>query len=133
MLATNTNGNITATQSGPTDGQLPEGLKADIMLLRSLLKDDALTADPDGGDEPGLEELLKKLETADGIARGMESRLDGIIDSLDGLLESLEAQTEEVEATRLDSTAVVEDASGVIVQESHEEIIAVVSSSKTQA
>ena len=88
--------------SGGTNGDpgqtspLFDGLKADIDLLRSLLKDDTVSGDPDALDESTIQELLQKLETADGIAQGVESRLDDIIDNLDGLLESLEAQTREV-------------------------------------
>lgn len=37
-----------------------------------------------------LAELLQQLESADSIARGVESRLDGLLDELDGLLEQLE-------------------------------------------
>lgn len=71
---------------------IPASVQADIALLRALLKDDALTGDTENPDDPNLEELLQRLETADGIARGVEGRLDDVITHLDGLLESLEAQ-----------------------------------------
>lgn len=90
MSSINSNGTNGATDK---PSPIPANLSADIALLRSLLKEDA---NQDGADEPDvdIDELLRRLETADGIAQGVESRLDDIIDNLDGLLESLEAQTQ---------------------------------------
>jgi hypothetical protein len=64
-------------------------LEGDITLLTSLLSQ---SASVDEGDIEGaeLQELLRRLETADGVARGVESRLDEIIGSLDQMLGSLE-------------------------------------------
>lgn len=64
-------------------------LDDDIALLTSLL------AQSGGGEEgdiegPELQELLRRLETADGVARGVESRLDDIIGNLDRMLGGLE-------------------------------------------
>ena len=68
----------------------PVSLDGDIALLTSLL------AQSNGSDErdmdgPELQELLRRLETADGVARGVESRLDEVIGNLDQLLGGLEA------------------------------------------
>ncbi|OJT13965.1 hypothetical protein TRAPUB_9504 [Trametes pubescens] len=62
-------------------------LEADIALLSKLLSQNADESDPD------VVELLRRLEAAEGIADGVESRLDGIIDHLDDLLSDLETQT----------------------------------------
>lgn len=48
-------------------------------------------------EEPGVEEveeLIRRLEAASGIADGVENKLDGILEHLDGLLNSLEANKE---------------------------------------
>ena len=44
-----------------------------------------------GDDEADVAELLRQLESADGIAKGVETRLDDIIGNLDNLLASLES------------------------------------------
>ena len=74
---------------------------ADVALLTSLLSQSSThpSADGDVVDErdiegPELQELLRCLETADGIARGMESRLDDFIGNLDRMLGSLERAKE---------------------------------------
>jgi hypothetical protein len=61
-------------------------LEADITQLSSLLSQETL----DGNDEANVAELLCRLESADGMARGVESRLDIILDNLDNLLATLE-------------------------------------------
>ncbi|EKM61826.1 uncharacterized protein PHACADRAFT_204967 [Phanerochaete carnosa HHB-10118-sp] len=71
--------------SSSTAPQKP--LDADIALLASLLAQSG-----DEGDVEGLElqELLQRLETADGVAQGVEHRLDEIIGNLDQMLGGLE-------------------------------------------
>ena len=59
-------------------------LDADIALLGKLLSDDVDESDPN------IEELLKRLEAAEGLADGVESRLDAMIGGLDQLLSDLE-------------------------------------------
>ena len=90
MSASRPNGQ--STSEAGTTPLVPGNLQADIALLRSLLKDETPIGNDENVDELNLDELLQRLETADGIARGVEGRLDDIIDNLDGLLESLEAQ-----------------------------------------
>ncbi|KAJ3525165.1 hypothetical protein NM688_g8447 [Phlebia brevispora] len=107
MAERSANGNgIAELSDAPT---IPASLKADIALLRSLLQNDALTGDPENADEPGLEELLQRLETADGIARGVESRLDDIIDHLDELLEGLEPHSGELGRIQEQTAVVAEE------------------------
>ena len=83
-------------------------LETDISALTSLIastKTTTATTNGDGtgdpetvdGEEIGdlgaedVEELLRRLEAANGIAEGVEEKLDGILEHLDGLLNSLEA------------------------------------------
>jgi hypothetical protein len=44
-----------------------------------------------------VEELIRRLEAANGIADGVENKLDGILEHLDGLLSSLEVTGEKKE------------------------------------
>ncbi|TBU58129.1 hypothetical protein BD310DRAFT_927739 [Dichomitus squalens] len=60
-------------------------LDADIALMNKLLSEDVDESDP------SIEELLKRLEAAEGLADGVEERLDVVIGSLDELLNDLEA------------------------------------------
>ncbi|KAH7886261.1 hypothetical protein F5I97DRAFT_1787743, partial [Phlebopus sp. FC_14] len=61
-------------------------LEANTKLLSALLAD----SDQNPSNASGLAELLAQLETADGVATGVESKLDEILDTLDNLLTSLE-------------------------------------------
>ncbi|KAI0082115.1 hypothetical protein K474DRAFT_825219 [Panus rudis PR-1116 ss-1] len=61
---------------------------ADIAFLQSAL--DRFAKDP--VDEQDIAELLRHLETADGIATGVENRLDHILEHLDALLTSLDPE-----------------------------------------
>jgi len=93
----------------------PRTLHADIALLQSLLSQ----GEPEGA-QPDVTELLRRLETADGIATGVEGRLDVILSSLDDLLGALEhsqqaeAISEEVTDVR-DSDAVLQEESTVSI------------------
>ena len=62
-------------------------LDADIALLQKLLSEDIDDSNPEN-----VAELLKRLEAAEGLAGGVEERLDGIMDHLDALLGDLEAK-----------------------------------------
>ena len=86
-------------------------LEIDISMLASLIASTTTTTnggktvDPDtvegenieelGVDE--VEELIRRLEAADGIANGVEDKLNGILEHLDGLLSSLETTGEKKE------------------------------------
>lgn len=59
---------------------------------------------PDDADDPQVTELLRQLIAADGVAKGVEERLDGIIDNLDILLSSLESELRSSETLELDKT-----------------------------
>ena len=60
-------------------------LNADMALLQKLLSEDIDDSNPEN-----VAELLKRFEAAEGLAGGVEERLDGIIDHLDALLGDLE-------------------------------------------
>lgn len=100
----------------------PRTLHADIALLQSLLSQ----GEPEGG-EPDVTELLRRLETADGIATGVEGRLDEIMSSLDDLLGALEhsrqaeAISEEVTNARDGDAVLREELTVSITQEEQRE------------
>ncbi|KAK0466276.1 uncharacterized protein EV420DRAFT_1636860 [Desarmillaria tabescens] len=65
---------------------MTRSLDDDISLLNSLLSQDNL----DESDEASIAELMQRLESADGVAKGMESKLDDLLGNLDTLLAVLE-------------------------------------------
>ena len=73
-------------------------LNADMALLQKLLSEDIDDSNPEN-----VAELLKQFEAAEGLAGGVEERLDGIMDHLDALLGDLEAKHTDgtVEATEV--------------------------------
>ncbi|EGO05376.1 hypothetical protein SERLA73DRAFT_174502 [Serpula lacrymans var. lacrymans S7.3] len=94
----------TAADSNPTpNGSTTEhpSLESDISRLTSLLLND--TAIAEGSD---LAELLAQLDSADGMANGVETRLDSVLEKLDTLLEALERNEDGLTAgTNVDSGA----------------------------
>jgi hypothetical protein len=49
------------------------------------------TSSHDDSEDVDIQALLSQIESADGLARGMESKLDGILETLNGFLASLES------------------------------------------
>nr|VWO95677.1 EPI protein [Ganoderma boninense] len=76
----------TGSQNGTPANQQPS-LEADIALLQKLLAEDGDESNPEN-----VAALLKRLEAAEGLAGGVEDRLDGIMDHLDTLLTDLDAK-----------------------------------------
>ena len=68
------------------DNSSQSALASDIALLSAIL---SRSADPT--DETDIAELLRQIDSAHGVAEGVETRLDGVIDNLDTLLDSLES------------------------------------------
>ncbi|ETW86560.1 hypothetical protein HETIRDRAFT_99035 [Heterobasidion irregulare TC 32-1] len=66
-------------------------LQADLTFLSSLLSKEG----KDDNADVDVVALLRQLETADGVAQGVESRIDGILGSLDALLDSLQPDSAE--------------------------------------
>lgn len=90
-------------------------LQSDITLLQSLLSQDETVEDSD----PDITELLRRLEAADGVATGLEDRLDEIIGGLDNLLGTLETGEQQVgtsqETATEDDSVVQEEQTRVVV------------------
>ena len=91
MSSTQSSQNI--PQNGK-QGQSTGSLEADIALPTRLLSQDLNDPDSADADPASVEELLRRLEAAEGLADGVEERLDGIIGNLDTLLSDLEAAQE---------------------------------------
>ena len=68
-------------------------IQSDLAFLQNVLSQEVDASQPED-----VEELLKKLEAAEGLADGMESRLDGIMDNLDKLLGDLGAHEVQADA-----------------------------------
>ena len=62
------------------------GLEGDISQLSALLSQGTPARDAD------VAELLRGIETADGMAQGVEKKLDEMLNNLDELLASLESE-----------------------------------------
>ncbi|KAG1813997.1 uncharacterized protein BJ212DRAFT_1365002 [Suillus subaureus] len=85
------NNNADTGTNGPLNNRLDSNLEADIAHLNTLLLNGSL----DGSHETeDLMEILARLESADGMAKGIEEKLDGILGTLDNLLTSLETRDE---------------------------------------
>ncbi|TFY55418.1 hypothetical protein EVG20_g9324 [Dentipellis fragilis] len=65
-------------------------LETDIVYLKQVIS----SQPSDENADVNLTVLLRHLETASGVAEGVEERIDGIIGNLDMLLDSLERETE---------------------------------------
>ena len=76
--------------SGPNAAQINASIEADIAELSELLSQDTL----DDAGEASVAELLARLESADGVAKGVENKLDALLGNLDSLLASLEKNGE---------------------------------------
>ncbi|KAF7975197.1 hypothetical protein HWV62_10262 [Athelia sp. TMB] len=63
------------------------GLEGDVSQLSALLSQGTPARDAD------VTELLRGIETADGMAQGVEKKLDEMLNNLDELLASLESET----------------------------------------
>ncbi|KAJ3476203.1 hypothetical protein NLI96_g11316 [Meripilus lineatus] len=85
--------NASTDKQPPRSGQ---ALETDISILASILSKSTASSDAEDID---VAELLSQLETANGIAEGVESRLDGILQHLDGMLHSLESNPKDAAST----------------------------------
>jgi hypothetical protein len=62
-----------------------DSIEIDVAQLKQLL-----SQEPSAESETEIAELLQRLESVDGMARGVESRLDDVLGNLNDLLASLE-------------------------------------------
>lgn len=89
------------SQENPnTNGAQTNGaqFQNDLEMLSELLKDGAEVNENDGA---SVAALIQRLEGANGVAEGMEGKLDDLLSNLDVLLESMESSkpAEEKEST----------------------------------
>ncbi|KAJ7492269.1 hypothetical protein FB451DRAFT_1388685 [Mycena latifolia] len=96
MSSNKVNGSDTAKASGsePNPAQITASIEADIAELSELLSKDTL----DDAGEASVAELLARLESADGVAKGVENKLDALLGNLDTLLASLEQNNDLVDS-----------------------------------
>lgn len=93
-------------------------LEADIARLTRLLSgqdlgDDANTNTNTNTDaDADVEELLRRIEAAEGLADGVEERLDGIIGDLDSLLDDLEERAASARGTGTETETGTETGTG---------------------
>ncbi|KAJ6520186.1 hypothetical protein C8R45DRAFT_51868 [Mycena sanguinolenta] len=69
-----------------TPAQLTASIERDVAELNELLSKETL----DDAGEASVAELLARLESADGVAKGVENKLDTLLGNLNNLLASLE-------------------------------------------
>jgi hypothetical protein len=93
MPEPNGNASTHAHTSTELDPTLPGTLDADISALAALVSTAAPTTDETEGEQEfsatDLAALLGQLEGADGVARGVESRLDELLKGLDAIIGDL--------------------------------------------
>ena len=76
---------------------MTDSIEPDIALLHSLLSNTDTSDDAEN-----LQQLLAQLNDAEGIAKGLEGKLDDVLENLDSLLAAMEAK--EAERTRQHGT-----------------------------
>jgi len=74
--------------SPPNTAHLTASIEADVAELEELLSRETL----DDAGEASVAELLARLESADGVAKGVENKLDALLGNLDSLLAALEEE-----------------------------------------
>ncbi|KAJ8523067.1 hypothetical protein ONZ45_g445 [Pleurotus djamor] len=84
-----TNSTSDSSANAQQDGT---SLESDLAMLTKLINQ---SMSPNDEADANFQELLSCLQAADGIAEGVESRVDGIISHLDGLLDGLENEVSE--------------------------------------
>jgi hypothetical protein len=88
-----TGSNPMSSNTNTSDVPVTTAMNADLSALAAALSSTDLSAEQEQElSTQDLAALLKQLERADGVARGVEDRLDGIISGLDALLGSLQVE-----------------------------------------
>jgi HPt (histidine-containing phosphotransfer) domain-containing protein len=108
---TQPNGSSVSEAHTSANGAPNSSLNADIAALAAALSATPGDNDPEP-DGPELAALLAQLERADGVAAGVEARLDALIGGLDAMLaglgeddeEALAADTEQPETVKNGAT-----------------------------
>ncbi|KAJ7269368.1 hypothetical protein B0H12DRAFT_1229506 [Mycena haematopus] len=86
LVANNTSDRPNGSNTNPA--QLTASIEQDVAELNELLSRETL----DDAGEASVAELLARLESADGIAKGVETKLDTLLSNLDNLLAALEEE-----------------------------------------
>lgn len=82
-----------SNQPRPVSKDIPKGdtattLSAQLSKLELLINGSG--ADDENLSDEDVMELLRQLEEADGMASGLEDKLDGLLENLEGMLKGLE-------------------------------------------
>ncbi|KAJ6469591.1 hypothetical protein C8R47DRAFT_1325505 [Mycena vitilis] len=93
MSSDNVDSSDKPNASQPSPDQITAAIEADVAELNELLSRETL----DEAGEASVEELLARLESADGVAKGVENKLDALLGNLDTLLASLEKNDDSVQ------------------------------------
>ncbi|KAG6907946.1 hypothetical protein DXG01_006804 [Tephrocybe rancida] len=98
---------MSANINGTTNTTLADlnALTTDLARLDSLLAKTELTEEED----VDVAELLKRLESAEGMAGEVEDRIDGILAKLDGLIEDIGVPDKNEGATETAQPEIVSD------------------------
>lgn len=83
---------LPTTTSAPSAPVSIESLEAEQAKLSKLLSSLSTSTDGEleGLDEAGVQEMLSKIEQAEAVTGGLETRLDSLLGTLDGLLSSMD-------------------------------------------
>jgi hypothetical protein len=97
MTTNKTNGTIPDSNAQRT---ALENIENEVAQLTRLL-----AQEPTSEGETEIAELLQRLESADGMATGVESKLDSLLGNLDDMLASLEPSSKESAVTVMQESA----------------------------
>jgi len=105
------NGHTDGQSNTGNDDQSKKASASDLASLQPILEALKVSAsseeDLENMSEESINALLAKLEEADLVTDGLESRLDQLLGELDGMLESLETSSADAVETKIEET--VED------------------------
>lgn len=94
--------------STTTAGTLAKDSVSDMSSLQPILQALKISAGPEGDlatmSDESISAMLAKLEEANLVTDGLESRLDQLLGQLDGMLESLETSTADVVEQEIESS-----------------------------
>ncbi|KAF7337556.1 hypothetical protein MSAN_02228900 [Mycena sanguinolenta] len=88
MSSTKPNTTTSDDGANTTPAQLTASIERDVAELNELLSKETL----DDAGEASVAELLARLESADGVAKGVENKLDTLLGNLNNLLAALEEE-----------------------------------------
>lgn len=91
--SSNANSNGASQLRDSTSSDTLASTVSQVAFLQQVISSSGPTEE---GAEGDIFEILKQLEAADGVAQGVESKLDKLLENLEGMIEGLEASYHDI-------------------------------------